>query len=145
MIRVALADDQLLVRAGFRALLQAEDDLEVVGEASSGEELLALVRRDPVDVVLMDIRMPGGDGFWATEQIAADLAREGMTPRSARAIGTMFARQRIDYTVIALVIADMVLKPTGDDVFTLLLMAAVLVVVVVLVLRSTRASAAETA
>ncbi len=57
----------------------------------------------------------------------------------------MFARQRIDYTVIALVIADMVLKPTGDDVFTLVLMAAVLVAVVALVLRSTRAPAAETA
>ena len=78
VIRVALADDQLLVRAGFRALLQAEDDIEVVGEASSGEELLALVRRDPVDVVLMDIRMPGGDGLWATEQIAADPALEGV-------------------------------------------------------------------
>ena len=74
MIRVALADDQVLVRAGFGALLAAEDDLDVVGEASSGEELLALVRREPVDVVLMDIRMPGGDGLWATEQIAADPA-----------------------------------------------------------------------
>jgi len=71
-ITVALADDQLLVRAGFRALLDAEPDLEVVGEASTGEELLALVRESPVDVVLMDIRMPGGDGLWATEQIAAD-------------------------------------------------------------------------
>jgi DNA-binding NarL/FixJ family response regulator len=70
-IRVALADDQLLVRAGFRALLQAEDDLDVVGEASTGEELLDIVRRQPVDVVLMDIRMPGGDGLWATEQSRA--------------------------------------------------------------------------
>jgi uncharacterized membrane protein len=78
-----------------------------------------------------------------SERIAADLARDGMTPGSARAICTMFARQRIDYTVIALVIADMVLKPTGDDVFTLVLMAAVLVVVVALVLRSERAPAAE--
>ena len=78
MIRVALADDQLLVRAGFRALLQAEDDIEVAGEASSGEELLTLVRRDPVDVVLMDIRMPGGDGLWATEQIAGDPALVGV-------------------------------------------------------------------
>ncbi len=74
MIRVALADDQVLVRAGFRSLLAAEDDLEVVGEASNGEELLSLVRREPVDVVLMDVRMPGTDGLWATEQIAADPA-----------------------------------------------------------------------
>ncbi|MCD5347622.1 response regulator transcription factor [Agromyces sp. H3Y2-19a] len=77
-IRVALADDQVLVRAGFRALLDAEPDLDVVGEASTGEELLGLVRREPVDVVLMDIRMPGGDGLWATEQIAADPALAGV-------------------------------------------------------------------
>ena len=80
-----------------------------------------------------------------SEKIAADLAREGMTPGSARAIGSMFARQRIDYTVIALVVADMTFKPTGDDVFTLLLMAAVLAAVVALVLRSERTPAAETA
>lgn len=72
MIRVALADDQLLVRAGFRALLDAEDGIEVVAEASGGRELLDQIRQLPVDVVLMDIRMPDGDGLWATEQIAAD-------------------------------------------------------------------------
>jgi hypothetical protein len=80
-----------------------------------------------------------------SERIAADLAREGMTAGSARAIGTMFARQRIDYAVIALVVADMTFKPTGDDVLTLLLMAAVLVAVVALVLRGERAAPAETA
>lgn len=78
MIRVALADDQVLVRAGFRALLEAEPDIEVVGEASTGEDLLALVQGAPVDVVLMDIRMPGGDGLWATEQIAADPALDSV-------------------------------------------------------------------
>ncbi|SFR87491.1 two component transcriptional regulator, LuxR family [Agromyces sp. CF514] len=78
MIRVALADDQLLVRAGFRALLEAEPGIDVVGEASTGAELLEIVRRQPVDVVLMDIRMPGGDGLWATEQIAADPALAGV-------------------------------------------------------------------
>jgi len=72
MIRVALADDQLLVRAGFRALLDAEDDIEVLVEAAGGEELLRRIRETPVDVVLMDIRMPAGDGLWATEEIAAD-------------------------------------------------------------------------
>ncbi|MGO4681836.1 response regulator transcription factor [Microbacterium sp. 2MCAF23] len=72
MIRVALADDQLLVRAGFRALLDAEDDIEVLVEAAGGEELLRRIRETPVDVVLMDIRMPEGDGLWATEEIAAD-------------------------------------------------------------------------
>lgn len=74
MIRVALADDQLLVRAGFKALLDAEPDIRVVIEASSGRQLLEELRITPVDVVLMDIRMPEGDGLWATEQIAADSA-----------------------------------------------------------------------
>ncbi len=78
MIRVALADDQLLVRAGFRALLDAEDGIEVVAEASGGRELLERIRATPVDVVLMDIRMPEGDGLWATEQIAADPAFAGV-------------------------------------------------------------------
>ena len=80
-----------------------------------------------------------------SERIAADLDREGMTPGVANAIGRLFTLMRIDYTVIGLVIADMTLKPTGDDVFTLLLMAAVLVAVVALVVRSTRAPAAEAA
>ncbi|MBN9606673.1 MAG: response regulator transcription factor [Actinomycetales bacterium] len=77
MIRVALADDQHLIRAGFRSLLEAEPDLEVVGEAATGEEALALVRRERPDVVLMDIRMPDGDGLWATERIVADPALAG--------------------------------------------------------------------
>jgi uncharacterized membrane protein len=76
-----------------------------------------------------------------SERIAAELARDGMTTDAARAIGSMFARQRIDYTVLALVVADMTLKPTGDDVLTLVLMAAVLAAVVALVVRSERGSA----
>jgi DNA-binding NarL/FixJ family response regulator len=74
MIRVALVDDQALVRAGFAALLDAEDDIEVVGEAADGDEALRLLRRTQPDVVLMDIRMPGLDGIGATKQIAADAA-----------------------------------------------------------------------
>jgi DNA-binding NarL/FixJ family response regulator len=72
MIRVLLADDQALVRSGFRSLLEARDDLEVVGEAASGEEAVAQARALRPDVVLMDIRMPGLDGLEATRQIAAD-------------------------------------------------------------------------
>ena len=72
MIRVALADDHQLVRAGFRALLDSEPDIEVVAEASTGHELLRALRGQPVDVALVDIRMPDGDGLWAAEQIAAD-------------------------------------------------------------------------
>jgi DNA-binding NarL/FixJ family response regulator len=71
MIRVVLADDQVLVRAGFRALLDAQDDIEVVGEAGDGVEAVTLVRRLRPDVVLMDIRMPVLDGLAATRQIAA--------------------------------------------------------------------------
>ena len=71
-ISVLLADDQHLVRAGFRALLEAEDDLEVVGEAATGREAVDLARRTHPDVVLMDIRMPDGDGLWATGELTAD-------------------------------------------------------------------------
>ncbi len=76
MIRVLLADDQALVRAGFRALLDAQDDIEVVGEAADGEEAVALTRTLEPDVVLMDIRMPGTDGLQATRAIVADDALE---------------------------------------------------------------------
>jgi DNA-binding NarL/FixJ family response regulator len=72
MIRVMLADDQALVRAGFVALLDAEDDIEVVGEAADGREALQLAQRARPDVVLMDIRMPGLDGIEATRRIAAE-------------------------------------------------------------------------
>jgi hypothetical protein len=80
-----------------------------------------------------------------SERIGADLARDGMTPAVAAQIGRLFTRMRIDYTVIGLVVADMTLKPTGDDLLTLLLMAAALAIVVALVLRSERTPAAETA
>ena len=72
--RVVLADDQALVRAGFRMLLAAEPDLEVVGEAGDGAETVAVVRDTVPDVVLMDIRMPGMDGLEATRQILDDPA-----------------------------------------------------------------------
>jgi DNA-binding NarL/FixJ family response regulator len=72
MIRVVLADDQALVRAGFRALLDAQHDIEVVGEAPDGEEAVRLAIRERPDVVLMDIRMPGTDGLAATRRIAGD-------------------------------------------------------------------------
>ncbi len=73
-IRVAIADDQQLIRAGFRSLLEAEPDFDVVGEAGTGTEAVAVVRETHPDVVLMDIRMPDGDGLWATEQIVGDPA-----------------------------------------------------------------------
>src|SRR3954449_10679654 len=72
MIRVLLADDQALVRAGFRSLLNAEDDITVIGEVSDGAEAVALAWSEKPDVVLMDIRMPGTDGLEATRRIGAD-------------------------------------------------------------------------
>ena len=72
MIKVLHADDQALVRAGFKALLDAQDDIEVVGEAADGDEAVRLARRLQPDVVLMDIRMPGTDGLAATRTIAGD-------------------------------------------------------------------------
>ncbi|WLW58750.1 response regulator [Streptomyces sp. YU58] len=74
MIRVLLVDDQPLIRSGFRALLDLEDDIEVVAEAADGAEGLALAARHLPDVVLIDIRMPVVDGIEATRRIAADPA-----------------------------------------------------------------------
>jgi len=72
MIRVVLADDQALIRAGLRALLDDQDDIEVVGEAANGREAVDVVKTQRPDLVLMDIRMPELDGLAATRTIAAD-------------------------------------------------------------------------
>ncbi|MFI7573894.1 response regulator [Micromonospora sp. NPDC049497] len=77
-IRVLLADDQKLLRAGFRVLVDSAPDLTVVGEAATGREAVDQLRATPVDVVLMDIRMPELDGLAATREITADPALAGV-------------------------------------------------------------------
>jgi DNA-binding NarL/FixJ family response regulator len=69
MIRVMLADDHPVVRAGLRGMLSAEPDIEVTGEAGSGPEAVALARKSEFDVILMDLRMPGGDGVAAIKEL----------------------------------------------------------------------------
>jgi DNA-binding NarL/FixJ family response regulator len=71
-IRVLLADDHALIRSGFAALINAEDDFEVIGQASNGAEAVELAVQTRADVVLMDIRMPGVDGIEATRRIVAN-------------------------------------------------------------------------
>jgi DNA-binding NarL/FixJ family response regulator len=75
VIRVLVADDQALVRSGFRMILEARDDIEVVGEAENGAEAVELARRLDPDVILMDVRMPELDGVEATRQLAGSKAR----------------------------------------------------------------------
>lgn len=78
MIRVLLVDDQPLIRSGFRALLDLEDDIEVVAEAADGQEGCALVKEHLPDVALIDVQMPVMDGIEATRRIAADPALAGV-------------------------------------------------------------------
>jgi RNA polymerase sigma factor (sigma-70 family) len=72
VIRVLLADDQTLIRKGLRMLIESEEDLQFVGEAGDGAEVLELARSAPPDVILMDLRMPGVDGLDATRDIVSD-------------------------------------------------------------------------
>ena len=77
-VKVVLADDQALVRAGFRLLLETETGFEVCGEAADGAQAVELARQHRPDVVVMDIRMPGVDGLVATRQITADVELAGV-------------------------------------------------------------------
>ena len=78
MIRVAVADDQELVRAGLRMILEGEADFEVVGEAAEGEEAIRLAGRQQPDVLLLDVRMPGMDGFEAARRVLSEESSKGV-------------------------------------------------------------------
>ena len=108
-IRVAIADDQELVRAGLRALVEAGDGLEVVGEAANGEEAIELARTARPDVVLMDIRMPGTDGIEATRRIVAELGENG--PRIV--ILTTFDTDEYVYEALRAGASGFLLKDAG--------------------------------
>jgi DNA-binding NarL/FixJ family response regulator len=109
-VRVLIADDQALVRAGFKMILDAEDDLDVIGEASDGAEAVELARRLKPDVVLMDIRMPQLDGIEATRRIAA---LEGAPVRVLML--TTFDQYEYLSVAVAAGVTGFVLKDTPPD------------------------------
>jgi DNA-binding NarL/FixJ family response regulator len=111
VIRVALVDDQHLVRAGLRALLERPGDITVVGEAGDGDAGVALVRAERPDVVLMDVRMPGTDGLAATRRIVADPAL-----RDVRVVVlTTFDTDEHVFEAIRLGASGFLLKDAGPD------------------------------
>ena len=109
MIRVLLADDQELVRSGFRALIDAQDDLTVVGEASTGSQAVELAYTHQPDVILMDIRMPQLDGIAATSRISADPRLE----RTRVLILTTFDLDQYVYNALRAGASGFLLKDTA--------------------------------
>ncbi|MCW2607230.1 MAG: LuxR family transcriptional regulator [Frankiales bacterium] len=107
--RVLLADDQALVRAGFRMILEEQDDLEVVGEAADGEQALALAASERPDVVLMDIRMPVLDGLEATRRLVAT------QPASRVLVLTTFDLDDYVYEALTAGASGFLLKDVGRD------------------------------
>ena len=108
-VRVLLADDQALVRAGFRMILEAQDDLEVVGEAADGEQALLLARQERPDVVLMDIRMPRLDGLAATRRLVAE------QPGARVLVLTTFDLDDYVYDALQAGASGFLLKDVGRD------------------------------
>ena len=108
-VRVLLADDQALVRAGFRMILEAQPDLEVVGEAADGEQAVTLARQEEPDLVLMDIRMPRLDGIAATRQVVTD------RPGTRVLVLTTFDLDEYVYAALEAGASGFLLKDVGRD------------------------------
>jgi len=109
-VRVLVADDQALVRAGFRKILEGDDEIEVVGEAADGEEAIELARRLDPDVVLMDIRMPILDGIAATRTLA-----QGPHKRARVLVLTTFALEEYVYDVLRAGASGFLLKDAPPE------------------------------
>ncbi len=110
-IRIAIADDQELVRKGFRLILSSFPGIQVVGEAVDGSDAVALARRMRPDVILMDIRMPRKDGIWATREIASDPSLEN----TAVLILTTFDLDEYVYDALAAGASGFLLKDVEPD------------------------------
>jgi len=110
-VRVVIADDQRLIRAGFRMILSAESDIEVVGEANTGSEAIALTQELRPDVVLMDIRMPDLDGIEATRRILA----ESYEPKPSVLILTTFELDEYVYEALDAGASGFLLKDVPED------------------------------
>ncbi|ALD12037.1 response regulator [Clavibacter capsici] len=118
MIRVVLVDDQSIVRAGFRVVLETAGGIEVVGEASGGREAVELVRRLAPDVVVMDVRMPGGDGIEATRAITgADDDAARADPAPAVLVATTFDLDEYVFGALEAGARGFVLKDAEPDEF----------------------------
>lgn len=109
MIRVALVDDQAMVRMGLRMILESEQDIEVVSEATDGADAVAMVREHSPDVVLMDVRMPGMDGLAATRAVLAD------APETRVVILTTFDDDEYVYEAIRAGASGFLLKSVEGD------------------------------
>jgi DNA-binding NarL/FixJ family response regulator len=111
MIRVALADDHELVRMGLRALIDRETDMEVAGEASSGQDAIRLLQHVRPDILLLDIRMPGIDGLETLRRIQADPAIAG----TRVIVVTTFEIDRYVFTALQAGAAGFILKDTAPE------------------------------
>ncbi|ONI75108.1 DNA-binding response regulator [Actinosynnema sp. ALI-1.44] len=111
MIKVVLADDHELVRMGLRVLIEREEDMTVSGEVSSGQAALDLLRRDPPDILLLDVRMPGMDGLETLRRIAADPE----ISRTRVVIVTTFEVDQYVFEALQAGAAGFVLKDTAPD------------------------------